>query len=200
MVRVERVAPLATDLFDVHQAGGLEPLEMPGGGGPRVAEPLGKLAGGHRAAAGVQRDQDVAPVPVGERPEDSLELVELAQPPGPPAQSVSFTAKCGKAIPGPIGRSSTRVAIRSQSAPILGCWWARRGAAASPHWKIATMSGPAPSCSWPMYTSSGRPVARPSSVYVERCSRIRPMSSSTLSARGRYWQMTVLSMRSLMAR
>jgi hypothetical protein len=60
------------------EPGRFEPLQVPRGRRPRVAEPIGELAGGHRAAAGVQRHQDVAAMFVGEGTEDRLELVELA--------------------------------------------------------------------------------------------------------------------------
>lgn len=121
MIGVERVATLSALLLDPDEPCGLEPLKMPGGGGPRVAESLGDLARGHGPASGVERHEDVASVLVGQRPEHRLEFVELAQAQGPPRQSVSLVSKWGNAIPGPIALSSTNVAIFSHSTPILGC-------------------------------------------------------------------------------
>lgn len=98
-----------------------------------MAESLCELPGCHRATARMKRHQDVTPVLVGECREHRLELVELAEAPRPWLQSVSFVEKCGKAIPGPIGRSSTKVSIRSQITPTWGCCAARREPSASSH-------------------------------------------------------------------
>jgi hypothetical protein len=104
-------------LLDEDQIGSDELLEMSRGRRPRVAEPIGELAGGHGAAASVKRHEDVAPVLVGERGEDRLELVELAKAPRPRLQRVSRVEKWGKAMPGPIARASTSVSMRSQITP-----------------------------------------------------------------------------------
>jgi hypothetical protein len=72
---IEHVATFSAPLLDMDQAGGLEPLEMASGRGPRVAEPVGELACGHRAASGGERHEDVTAMLVGQRTEDGLELV-----------------------------------------------------------------------------------------------------------------------------
>lgn len=122
MLDVESVAPFAAVLGDPDQSCPHEPLQVAGGRGPRVAEPLGELARGHGASPRVQRHEDVTSVLVGQRPKDGLELVELAQAPRTIRQRVSLVSKCGNAMPGPMALSSTNVAIRSHIAPILGCW------------------------------------------------------------------------------
>ena len=52
---------------------------------------------------------------------DRFEIVELSKALRPGSQSVSLAEKWGNAMPGPIGRSSTRVSIFSHSIPIRGC-------------------------------------------------------------------------------
>ncbi len=131
--RVECVQTLATMLLDADHVGSDELLQMSRGRRPRMTESVGELARGHGATASMKCHEDVAPVLIGERGEDRVELVELAKAPRPRLQRVSRVEKCGKAMPGPIARVSTSVSIRSQIAPTCGCCAARRDPSASSH-------------------------------------------------------------------
>ena len=120
MLDVERVVPFPTLLLDPDQPGCFQALQVPRRRRPGVTEAVREVTGGHRAAPRVERHEDVTPMLARQRTEDGLELVQLSEATWAPAQRVSRMSKCGNAMPGPMARSSTRVAIRSQSAPIFG--------------------------------------------------------------------------------